>query len=153
MYMHSFACILACVAALSPAFQRTADSGVLWNAGLRAPTHATMHVYHACTILHIISDVHAACHGACAHVERARGRDPSRARQRRSLAGGTGSVSVRILACSLFRISCHTISYMLAAWHAIWQSLRLAGPGDLHTFSMANATGERLAMSGVARGE
>ena len=72
MYMHSFACILACVAALSPAFQRTADSGVLWNAGLRAPTHATMHVYHACTILHIISDVHAACHGACAHVERAR---------------------------------------------------------------------------------
>ena len=59
--------IMACVGALNPAFQRTA--------------------YHACTLLHIISDVHAACHGACAHVERARGRDPSRARQRRSLAG------------------------------------------------------------------
>ena len=70
MYMHSFSCIIACVEALSPAFQRTADSGVLWNAGLRALAHAMMHENeraclekHARHMTHAI--LHAHAHAAC----------------------------------------------------------------------------------------
>ena len=55
-----------CVGGLGPAFQRTPESAVLWNAGLRAPTHARMHVNEC---MHIV--VHA-IHATRAHGMRAR---------------------------------------------------------------------------------
>ena len=59
------------------------------------------HVYHACIILHAMTDVHAAWHAARVRMERARSRSPPRARPGSGLLGGTEAELVRTHARTL----------------------------------------------------
>ena len=67
-------------------------------------TVSVAHVYHACSILHDMSDVHAACRAVRAHVECARGRSPPRAQPGSGLLGGSDADSVGLRACTLSRM-------------------------------------------------
>ena len=53
------------------------------------------HVYHACIILHAMTDVHAAWHAARVRMDRAQDRSPPRARPGSGLLGGTKAELVR----------------------------------------------------------
>ena len=59
--------------------------------GLSPPEVVATHAYHACSIVHIMSDVCAACHAAGAHTERARDKSRPGGRPGSSLLGGTGA--------------------------------------------------------------
>jgi hypothetical protein len=59
-----------------PRFRRTADFGRSRKVKLRPLAVAAMQVGHARIIVYVIFDVHAVLNAACAHISRARGRNP-----------------------------------------------------------------------------
>ena len=103
------------------------------------------HVYHACIILHAMTDVHAAWHAARVRMDRAQDRSPPRARPGSGLLGGTEADLAGRCACTLSRMPQHSISSHHAAWHAAIRPCRrasLADRADSH-----NAASKRLTLS------
>jgi len=77
-------------------FVMIADFGSSQKRHMRPPAVAMMHAYHVCIFFYVMNDAHAACQAVLARVERAWGRDPSRARQCTALLG---SIDACVSAC------------------------------------------------------
>jgi hypothetical protein len=128
-----------------PRFSRTAKIGDTQETRLKAVTT----VWHACTILHGMSDAHATCHAARAHVERARGRSPPRGRPGRSIGTEAESVSIVHAACHVIcSMPCHTVIDMYAACHVKLWSCKLARLADVS--DSLSAPHERLTVPDAA---